>query len=389
MPQFPCRTVSGNPFDGFPVSDISRKEQVLEWICQNPFISQQELASRCGLSRSAVAGHIASLIREGRLLGRAYLLPAQAARNILCIGGANLDRKLRVLGAFQMATSNPVAQAESHGGVARNIAENLARLGCQTALLSAFGDDAAGLAMRNQLQGLGVDLDPSLVLQGQTSDSYSAVLDANGDMLLALAHMELVDALTPACLQERIGARQRAGMLCADMNLSAQSLTWLLQLGQQGTPLALIAVSQPKMARLPQDLRGLSLLILNLGELASLLGRDALDEHEVEAAFAAVHARGVAQLVLTRGAQGVLCSQGDGVQQLRAPALPQVVDVTGAGDAFAAAVCATLLHSPQNLAQACRNGVAAAAVTLQSARTVSLDIGPHLLQLASCDDALN
>jgi hypothetical protein len=64
-----------------------------ELIRANPFISQQDLAVELRLSRSAVAGHIAGLIRERRLLGRAYVLPDK--RPVLCIGAANLDRKLR------------------------------------------------------------------------------------------------------------------------------------------------------------------------------------------------------------------------------------------------------------------------------------------------------
>ncbi|MGO4465209.1 winged helix-turn-helix transcriptional regulator, partial [Pseudoduganella sp. RAF53_2] len=104
------------------MSELSRKEQLLDLIRANPFISQQELAEQLSMSRSAVAGHIATLIRERRLLGRAYVLPDR--RPVLCIGAANLDRKLRPNQPLQMGTSNPATAEESFGGVARNIAEN-------------------------------------------------------------------------------------------------------------------------------------------------------------------------------------------------------------------------------------------------------------------------
>ena len=51
------------------MNELSKKEQLYQLIHANPFISQQDLAADLGLSRSAVAGHIASLIRERRLLG--------------------------------------------------------------------------------------------------------------------------------------------------------------------------------------------------------------------------------------------------------------------------------------------------------------------------------
>src|SRR5689334_4028315 len=127
------------------VTEPSKKQQLYEAIRANPFISQQELANLLGLSRSAVAGYIAGLIRERKLLGRAYVLPDR--RPIVCVGAANLDRKLRSCAALALHTSNPASQSESFGGVARNIAENLARLGSTVALLTAIGADSAGAAL--------------------------------------------------------------------------------------------------------------------------------------------------------------------------------------------------------------------------------------------------
>ena len=100
----------------------SKKEQLLALLQADPFISQQALAEMLALSRSAIAGHIAALTREGRVLGRAYVLPQRAT--LVCIGGANIDRKLRLLGPLQMGTSNPAAgQLETPGGVARKLWE--------------------------------------------------------------------------------------------------------------------------------------------------------------------------------------------------------------------------------------------------------------------------
>ena len=72
------------------MTDLSKKDQLYELIRANPFISQQDLAVQLRLSRSAVAGYIAGLIRDRRLLGRAYVLPDN--RPIVCLGAANLDR---------------------------------------------------------------------------------------------------------------------------------------------------------------------------------------------------------------------------------------------------------------------------------------------------------
>ena len=363
------------------VTDVSKKDQLFQLIQANPFISQQELAGQLQLSRSAVAGYIAGLIRERRILGRAYVLPGESS--IVCIGGANMDRKVRTLGALQMGTSNPVSQHESLGGVARNIAENLARLGAPVSLLTALGDDAAAQAMLAQAKAVGMDMRGSLQLAGSASGSYTAVLDDHGEMVLALSHMQLCDELTPQFLASRQPQRAAATMTVADLNLPEASIGILLQdAARDAVPLVLVAVSQPKMARLPADLHGLRLLILNQGELETRIGKALENEEQIAEACRTVQQQGAQDLIVTFGGDGVLHTSPDGLQRLAAPKVA-VVDVTGAGDAFSAAVCWSLSREPGDLALACRHGLTLAAMTIQSAATVCTNLTP-----ASLDELL-
>ncbi len=366
------------------MSDTSRKDHILQLIQRDPFISQQALAEQCGLSRSAVAGHIANLIREGHILGRAYLLPQTANANppVLCIGGANIDRKLKTLAEFSLATSNPVSQFESFGGVARNIAENLARLGQPTSLIAAFGDDASGRALQAHARSVQIDLSHSLQIAQQSSDSYTAVLNQAGDMLLALAHMQLVEQLDAQFLRTCEPARQQAAMIIADMNLPPSSIALLLAEAQlKNIPLFIVAVSQPKMARLPNNLQGLSLLLLNRAELETRVGKPCNNQQQLAAACAQVQAQGAQHIIVTLGEQGVCYTTPDGLQFLAAPKITEIQDVTGAGDAFSAAVCWSLLQTPQDLTLACRRGLTLAALTLQCSTTVCPFAGAQCLAL--------
>ncbi|MBT9456225.1 MAG: winged helix-turn-helix transcriptional regulator [Burkholderiaceae bacterium] len=355
----------------------SSKDQLYQLICDNPYVSQQALAEALGLSRSAVAGHIASLTRERRLLGRAYVLPTP--RTVVCLGGANVDRKLRSIAPLQMGTSNPVAQQETPGGVARNVAENLARLGLPVSLLTAVGDDAAGRALLEHAAGLGIGTGGSLRVADQVTGSYTAVLDANGSMVLAMAAMALCEALTPDYLASCRPQRAQASLMVADLNLPAASLQVLLDEARASAiPLVLVAVSAPKMARLPHDLSGLSLLVLNRDELEALAGEPLPNLRALTQACMALRARGVQDLVVTLGAEGVAHTAGGKVQRLAAPKV-KVVDVTGAGDAFSAGLCWSLSQQPQDLALACRRGLALAALTLRSPASVCPDLNPNTL----------
>jgi pseudouridine kinase len=354
-----------------PVTDTSKKEQLYELIRANPFVSQQDLAVELRLSRSAVAGHIASLIRERRLLGRAYVLPDK--RPVLCIGAANLDRKLRTLETLQMGTSNPAYAEEVHGGVARNIAENLARLGLPAALLTAVGDDAAGNSLQSRAESAGIDTRGSLRLNDTYSGTYTAVLDERGEMVLALADMALYDQMTPDFLASRSPQRSGAAMVVADLNLPLDSVAMLLQDARRdAVNLIIVAVSQPKMARLPRELHGLRLLVLNRGELETRAGRALPDEAALAAACREVQDQGAQDIIITCGGEGVFHTGGadGGLVWLPAPQV-DVVDVTGAGDAFSAGVCWSIYQGSGDLTLACRRGLKVAAMTLESPDTVS------------------
>ena len=359
------------------MTDLPKKAQLYELIRANPFISQQDLAVQLRLSRSAVAGYIAGLIREGRLLGRAYVLPG--LRPVACIGAANLDRKLRSLATLTMGTSNPARQDESFGGVARNIAENLARLGVPVSLTTAIGDDSSGRALLAHAEAAGIDMRGTLKIENACSGTYTAVHDDHGEMLLALADMALYERITPHFIANSQPRRALPALTVADLNLPRATLSMLLADAQRdAVPLVMVAVSQPKMARLPDDLRGLRLLILNQGELETRVGAALRTDADFAAACARVQAQGAQDLIVTRGAGGVLFTRGGGVDHLAA-ADAQVVDVTGAGDAFAAAVCWSLFHGSDDLELACRRGLKLSAMTLGCEQTVCPSLGADSL----------
>ncbi len=359
------------------MTELPKKEQLYELIRANPFISQQDLAAQLGLSRSAVANYIATLVRERRILGRAYVLPDQ--RPIVCIGASNLDRKLRTSSKLVLGTSNPATQDESFGGVARNIAENLARLGAPVALITALGNDACGRALLAHAEDAGIDTRGALRVDGASSGTYTAVLDSDGELAVALADMALNDRLTPAFLATRQQQRASAALVMADLNLPHDTVAALLDDAvRDGVPLVLVAVSEPKMARLPRNLRGLRLLVLNEGELAVRVGRALPDDAAIGVACRELQDQGVQDVVVTRGARGVMVTSPaahSGVVRFDAPAVG-VVDVTGAGDAFAAAVGWSLHGGEADLGLACRRGLQLSAMTIACAQTVCPALEP-------------
>lgn len=315
-----------------------------------------------------MAGYIAGLIRDRRLLGRAYVLPDN--RPIVCLGAANLDRKLRSNATLIMGTSNPARQDESFGGVARNIAENLARLSTPVSLITVIGDDSSGKSLLEHAEKAGIDTRGTLRLQGICTGTYTAVLDDHGEMMLALADMALYDALTPEFLETRQPQRAIAALTVADMNLPPETLQALLaDARRDAIALVIVAVSQPKMAHLPQNLHGLRLLILNQGELETRVGRALPTEADLLAACRETQAQGAQDVIVTRGGTGVVYTTPQGIAHLDAPNA-HIIDVTGAGDAFSAGVCWSMFHGSEDLQLACRRGLRLSAMTLECEETV-------------------
>jgi pseudouridine kinase len=189
-------------------------------------------------------------------------------------------------------------------------------------------------------------------------------------MMLALADMALYDSLTPEFLATRQPQRAVGALTVADMNLPMDTLSSLLDDARRDAiPLVIVAVSQPKMARLPQQLHGLRLLILNQGELEVRIGQQIKTEAELLAACRQVQSQGAQDVIVTRGGTGVAYTTPDGIAHLEAPDA-HIVDVTGAGDAFSAAVCWSLFHGSEDLLLACRRGLRLSAMTLECEETV-------------------
>lgn len=350
---------------------------MLAAVARNPFSGQQEIANAVGLARSTVAAHITQLARKGYILGRAYVLPE--ANRIACLGGATIDRKYLTHGPLRFGTSNPVEGRRSFGGVARNVAENLARLGVSVSLATMVGDDENGRALIRHLQHQGVDTAGVIVAAGRSTGEYAALLGPDHELFLGIADMDIFDAITIADLERLWPHLASAAWVFADCNLPAPVLAALVA-RRRGARfrLAVDPVSAPKAERLPRELDGIDLLFLNTDEAEAYFnavhGRAAAT---AEAAAAALRDAGAATVILTQGASGLLVDSAG--CRTAIPAVPATaMDVTGAGDALIAGTLYRMLSGDDHVAAA-RIGALLAALTTETEATVHPQLSTHYL----------
>lgn len=302
---------------------------------------------------------------------------AQAAQ-LVCLGAACIDRKYHLLGPLAFATSNPARALEAAGGVACNVAQNAARLGISTTLISSVGGDRAADQLRGALRDAGVDCTMLQTVNGARTAEYAAVLDTGGDLVAGVCDAEILETFDPAALQRIWPALEQAQWVFADCNLPAATLADLIFRSRTAPfKLAVDGVSEVKVRRLPPDLRGLDLLFLNESEAASLL--ETLERPpDVLHDTAALRARGAAAVVLTLGNCGLVAADR---QATMIPAYDVACcDVTGAGDALIAGTLLGLFEG-NALPDAARTGALLAAMTVESAATVLPGLSREALDL--------
>ena len=339
----------------------TREQQVLALIREDPMLAQQAIATRLGISRSAVAGHVMNLTNKGLIKGRGYVVSDTPF--VAVIGGANIDIHGRSNKNLRRRDSNPGTVHTSAGGVARNVAENLVRLGVDCRLISAVGTDRHGQMLMRLSREAGIDMQYVHEIASAPTSTYLSVLDDSGDMHVAIADMSIIDRLNAERLQAHEAMLRQSSLMILDTNLPDDALAWLTNTFAD-TPIFADTVSAAKANRLRPYLSSIHTLKTGTIELEALLESEARTQPQLRKLAARLHDEGVVRLFVTRGEQGVFYSTGE-VQGMQKPLSKKrtVRNAGGAGDAFLAALAYAWLEE-QPLQDAVEFALAAAAVTV-------------------------
>ncbi|TXH91300.1 MAG: hypothetical protein E6Q78_00545 [Rhodoferax sp.] len=293
------------------------------------------------------------------------------------LGGANLDIVAQTAAPLALADSNPGHVHCAPGGVARNVAHNLALLGHRPALVSLLGDDVLGQSVWQATAAVGVDLRWCMQLPGARSATYLSLHGPDGDMAVAVNDMDILEQLDASRLTPLLAHMGHAQCCVLDANLSPDALACLL--GADLPPVLVDAVSSFKCLRLQPWLARIHTLKLNALEAQTLSGLEAHDGTGAEAAARALHSRGVRQLVVSLGADGVVWCDAQGHTGRRAARSVPVVNTSGAGDALLAG----LVHGQLQgwpLDQSVAWAMACSEITLQSPHANAPDLSLEALQ---------
>jgi sugar/nucleoside kinase (ribokinase family) len=281
---------------------------------------------------------------------------------IFAVGGAHLDRRGQSLVPFVPGASNPGIMREEPGGGVFNALRLAVQRGISAEILSVRGGDRIGEIIAAAIQSAGIS-DGSVVYMDRPTPSYTAILDECGDVVAAIADMELYELMLPRQLTRRKvrDAIAIANAVFCDANLPSQALQRLAALAGD-RPLFALAISPAKVPRLAPVFARLTCLFMNRREALALTGLG--PQARSGELYRSLRAAGLTGAVVSDGGDAVLAfSRGDAFT-ISPPAVSEILDVTGAGDALAGATIAALMRGAAFDA-ALREGLAASMLTLK------------------------
>ena len=208
----------------------TREEEILAILKSDPMISQNDLADKLGITRSSVSVYITSLLKKGLIKGRGYVISEELYPII--IGSVNVDllgvlrdneSELREDGYVQEDSEISI----SYGGIAKNIAEELVRLGMSPKIISPIARDIFGNEIVRECAEHGISLEGSLFLENVQSSMYLELRTRGRDWFTGLTNMANEKLLTPQYLETKYSLIHNASQIVVYDGLRRETLDYV------------------------------------------------------------------------------------------------------------------------------------------------------------------
>lgn len=291
---------------------------------------------------------------------------------IKIIGGINIDIEGYPIKKIKYRDSNPGRIKLSYGGVGRNIAENLLRIGGKCGMLSAVGTDYMSLGAKRELKALGGDVSHIIEVEGRTPSMYLSILDENRDMEIGISDMSIIDEITPELINASREWLLDSKVIALDGNLTEEILE-LVTAEIKESRFFFDPVSAGKGIRVRDFIGRFFAVKPNVVETETILEMRIETDEDVRLAAERLISLGVKQVYITLNKEGVYFRDEAEEGFLRPRDGLKVVSATGAGDSFSACILYGIAEGLR-ISEIARMGMAAAEITMESANAVNPDM---------------
>lgn len=295
---------------------------------------------------------------------------------VAVLGGIAIDLEARPYKKLLMKDSNPGYLEIACGGVGRNIAENLQRMGKLYVLFfSAVGEDLYAEKALQSIASIGVNTECVCKLSQSNTATYLSILDETGDMALAVAAMDIFDRISPDIAENAIASFGMADFIVLDTNLPKSVLEYAAEKFQE-KHIFLDPVSVEKAEKASGILHRCHTIKPNKAEAEILSGVSIRTDADLEKASDALLGKGVKRVFISLGEQGVFYKDKFRSGKVPPPKHLKLVSTTGAGDAMSAAIVrGTVLG--RDMDRIALDAVLAASLALQVRSSVNENIGNY------------
>lgn len=310
----------------------NREKELLQILRENPMISQNDLADMLNITRSSIGVHISNLIRKGYIKGKGYILDKQPYCTV--VGGANMDIQCFPKNELIYHDSNPGNVKLSLGGVGRNIAENMVKLGMRTKLITVLGDDLYSKAIVDRAKDVGVEIEDSMFLEKTNGSTYFSVLNTEGDLEIAIASMDIYDQMDENFIKKKDKTLLNSRVVIIDTNIPKDVIDYIIK-NTKNAVFFLDTVSSSKAMKVKEIIGYFHTIKPNKIEAEKLSGIKIESDKDLEKAAEFFLKKGCKRVFITLGPEGVYYNDGNSKGFVEGKKV-KVVNATGAGDAFVA-----------------------------------------------------
>lgn len=273
-------------------------------------------------------------------------------------------------GKYHATGTNPGNVRFVHGGVARNVAEDMARIGIPVTFVTQGDTTPMSREAMERLEAQKVNLTYSIHVPQNGVGLWLAVMDEKGDLAGSTSQMPDTEPLNRYLREKGEEIVAGADSICLEMDMGEEMSEWIVALTQKyKKDLYCISANMSVIQRRPDLLRHTRCFICNDIEAEKLL-RHPIPRADPEAALETIlqHGRGLGlrSMVVTLGSAGSVYYDSITGDAGHYPAhRVEMVDSTGAGDAFFSGVVSGLTRG-LSLSKAVAAGTRLAALTIQS-----------------------
>jgi pseudouridine kinase len=159
----------------------------------------------------------------------------------------------------------------SHGGVGRNIAENLCRLGISTDLMTALGNDLFGKKIQFDCSNIGINLRSSIIDDNLATSVYLLVNNHFGDIEFGISDTEVIRLIDKNYIEHNSKLISSFNTIILDTNLSKETLNFISETYADKT-MFLDLVTRQKTHKVKDIIGRFYAIKPNIGEAEELTG---------------------------------------------------------------------------------------------------------------------